>query len=76
MGFQKEALLCIEISTYFGVNNFRKSSSMRFIFFAEHGKFHVDSKHLKTVTRNVYGFLDKFIRIVESKFPLLLREYS
>ena len=55
---QKEALLCIKISTSFGVNHFRNTALMGLILFSEHSKFHVDPKMFSKIIQKVYHFSD------------------
>ena len=44
------------MSTYFGLNDFRNTWTMKFRFVSEHGKFNVDSKNAKKTPENIDGF--------------------
>ena len=58
--FQKQDLLCVSVTTSFGVNNFRNTEAMRFIFFLQ----------------NVFRFVDNCIWIGNGKLSVLWPEYS
>ena len=78
-GFQKKALLC-QVSTSFGINNFRNTWPMRlifflfFFFFSKHWIFKVDSKTAKKkAQQEIFGFLDNYIWIGNGKFSVTTR---
>ena len=56
-GFQKQDLLCVSVTTSFGVNNFRNTYTMRFNSFLKCSKFDLNSKNAKR-WQKVFGFLD------------------
>ena len=74
--FQKEALLYIDISASFGVDNFRKPWLMRVIFSTHHWKFHLYTKNAKNISQKVYSFFDNVIWVGNGRLSLLPREYS
>ena len=74
-GFQKQDLLCVSVTTLFGVNNFRNTYTMRFNSFLNWSKFDVTSKNAKR-WQKVFGFLDDYIWTGNGKLSLLWWEYS
>ena len=74
--FQKQNLSCVSVTTSFGVNNFRKTKVVRFIFFSKCSKFILDSKNAIEKQQNVFGFLVNCVWIGKDKPHLLGQEYS
>ena len=65
---QKEALLCIYISTSFGLNNFRNTWTMRVLFSTEHGKFNLASKSEKKFGKTFMVFQIISFQLVSVNF--------
>ena len=49
---------------------------MRVLYTTDHGKFNVDSKNVKKMQQNIYGFSDNLFSIGKCKFCKILRKYS
>ena len=49
---------------------------MRVLFETEHGKFNVDSKNVKKMQQNIYGFSYNLILIGKCKFCKIHPKYS
>ena len=59
-----------------GVNNFRNTLGMRFIFFGKCSKFNAHSKNAIKDPEKVFSFSDNWIWTGSGKLSVLLREHS
>ena len=67
----KQDLSCIQVITFFGVNNFGNTQAMRLSFTSKWSKFYLDFKSTIRIREKVFGFWDNRIWTGCMNFSLL-----